>query len=77
MRGKSITGTLFLLVLVAAEWRVILTVAVVLLVTAVGLRVVFGRAVRLSEWLARRFERQPMVVIERHYHHDQRTSRPR
>ncbi len=44
MRGRSITGTLFLLVLVAAEWRVILTVAVVQLATAVGLRVVFARA---------------------------------
>ncbi len=77
MRARNIPGTLFMLVLAASQWRVIVMLAAVLLVTAVGLRVVLGRAVlRPGEWLARRLERQS-VVIERHYHHDQRSSRTR
>ncbi len=78
MRARNIPGTLFMLVLAASQWRVILTLAVVLVVTAVGLRVGFGRGmVRPREWLARRLERRPVMVIERHYYSDQRASRSR
>ena len=68
MRARNVPGPLLMLVLAASEWRLILTLAIVLLVTAAGLRVVLGRLMRPGEWLAQRFERRPMVVIERHYH---------
>ena len=68
MRTRNATGTLFMLVLAASQWRLILTLAIVLLSTAAALRVVLGRLVRPGEWLARRPERRPVVVIERHYH---------
>ncbi len=78
MRARNIPGTLFMLVLAASEWRLILALAGVLLLTAASLRVVLGRTiVRPSEWLARRSGHRPVVVIERHYHHDQRASRTR
>ena len=67
-----------MLVLAASQWRAILTLAIVLLVTAAGLRVVLGRLVRPGESLTRRFERRPVVVIERHYHdHQQRGQQSR
>ena len=75
MRARNVPGMLLMLVLAASEWRLILTLAIVLLVTAGGLRVVLGHWVRPGEWLAQRFERRPVVVIERHYHERDRQSR--
>jgi len=76
MRARNVPGTLFMLVLAASQWRLILTLAIVLLATAAALRVVLGRLVRPGERLARCMERRPVVVIERHYHeHRDRQSR--
>ena len=76
MRARHVPGTLFMLVLAASQWRLILTLAIVVLVTVAALRVMLGRLVRPGEWLARRLERRPVVVVERHYHeHRDRPSR--
>jgi len=76
MRARNMPGTLFMLVLAASQWRLILTLTIVVLVTAAALRVLLGRLVRRGEWLARRLERRPVVVTERHYH-EQRDRRSR